>query len=263
MSVDSPDILFLRRLADAAAQETMKYFRSNLAVDNKYKVGFDPVTEGDRRAEAAIRAILDAECPNHGILGEEFGAKNTDKKCVWVIDPIDGTRAYLAGVPVWGTLVGLMVDGHAKYGFLDQPYTREFYVADGKQTYLIEADRPAKILSTRQTAALKDAIIFTTSPFLFKGLEREGIDRLEAKCKLMRYGTDCYGAAMVASGHADIFIESGLKPYDIAALIPLIEQAGGIISRVDGKRPEEGGTHIGGGFEEALYEEALHVFLGA
>ncbi|MDZ7823159.1 MAG: histidinol-phosphatase [Ahrensia sp.] len=260
MSVDIPDILFMRRLAEAAAQETMRYFRSKLAIDNKFKVGFDPVTEGDRRAEAAIRAILDKEFPNHGILGEEYGAKNTDRSHVWVIDPIDGTRAYLAGVPVWGTLVGLMVEGHAKYGFLDQPYTGEFYVADGRQTYLIERGKLAKIISTRKNVALKDSVIFTTSPFLFKGVERAGIDRLEAKCRLMRYGTDCYGAAMVASGHADIFIESGLQPYDVVALIPLIEQAGGVITRSDGSPAEKGGTIIAAGSRE-LHEEALQVFI--
>lgn len=261
MTAKLPDIAFLRRVADAAAAETMTYFRSSMGIENKYEIGFDPVTEGDKKAEAAIRALIEAEYPEHGILGEEYGSKNTDRSHVWIIDPIDGTRAFISGVPVWGTLVGLTVDGVARCGFMDQPYTREFYVADGEKSWLIEAGGTPKQLSTRKNVGLKDAMIFTTSPFLYQGAEREGLDRLTEASRLMRFGTDCYGAAMVASGNADILIESGLQPYDIVALIPIIEQAGGVITRIDGARAESGGTILAAG-SVALHAEAMGVFLG-
>jgi histidinol phosphatase-like enzyme (inositol monophosphatase family) len=251
----------LKRLADAASVQTLKYFRSNLNVDNKYEVGFDPVTAGDREAEAAIRQILDADFPDHGILGEEFGAKNLDARYVWVIDPIDGTRAFISGLPVWGTLVGLMEDGVAKQGFMHQPYTDELYIADGTQSWLIEKGGEPQKLASRQSAKLQDAIMFTTSPALYQGAEAEGYKRLESRTKLARYGTDCYGAVMVASGHADIFIEPGLQPYDIVALIPIIEQAGGVITTVDGERAEKGGTILAAGSKE-LHAEALQAYWG-
>ncbi|KPB00446.1 histidinol-phosphatase [Ahrensia marina] len=251
----------LKRLADAASVQTLKYFRSNLNVDNKYEDGFDPVTAGDREAEAAIRHILDADFPDHGILGEEYGAKNLEARHVWVIDPIDGTRAFISGLPVWGTLVGLMEDGVAKKGFMHQPYTDELYIADGEQSWLIEKGGEPQKLATRQSATLQDATVFTTSPALYSGAEAEGFKRLEDRTKLARYGTDCYGAVMVASGYADIFIEPGLQPYDIVALIPIIEQAGGVVTTVDGARAEQGGTIIAAG-SKALHEEALQAFWG-
>lgn len=251
----------LKRLADAASAQTLKYFRSNLSVDNKYQVGFDPVTAGDREAEAAIRRILDADFPDHGILGEEYGAKNLDARFVWVIDPIDGTRAFISGLPVWGTLVGLMENGIAQSGFMHQPYTDELYVADGGQSWLIEKGGAPKKLATRQNVELQNATLFTTSPALYEGAEAEGFKRLESRTKLARYGTDCYGAVMVASGYADIFIEPGLQPYDIVALIPIIEQAGGVVTTVEGGRAESGGTILAAG-SKALHEEALQAFWG-
>lgn len=261
MSERLPDLAFLKRLAEAAAVETLKYFRTGSAVENKFDVGFDPVTEGDKRAEAAIRAILDAEYPDHGIIGEEYGVKNADRDHVWVIDPIDGTRAFIAGVPVWGTLVGLKADGRARMGFIQQPYLGELYVADGSASYLINKKGDQAKLQTRTHRRLEDAIMFTTAPPLYKGKEHEGYERLERAAKLARYGTDCYGAAMVAAGHADIWIEPDLQTYDIVGVIPVIEQAGGVVTRIDGGRAEEGGTIIAAG-SKALHEEAIAVFLG-
>ena len=261
MTERQPDLGFLRRLADAAAVETLRYFRTGSTVENKFDVGFDPVTEGDKGAEAAIRAILDAEYPEHGIIGEEFGIKNADRTHVWVIDPIDGTRAFIAGVPVWGTLVGLKVNGHARMGFIHQPYLGELYVADGTASYLIKEKGGQAHLQTRTQCKLEDAIVFTTAPSLYEGKEREGFERLERTARLARYGTDCYGAAMVAAGHADIWIEPGLQTYDIVGVIPVIEQAGGVVTRIDGGRAEDGGTIIASG-SKALHEEAVGVFLG-
>ncbi len=261
MSNVMPDLAFLKRLAAASGSVSLRYFRANTTIDNKYQVGFDPVTEGDRQAEAALRAIIEAEFPEHGILGEEYGAKNVDRTHVWVIDPIDGTRAFIAGLPVWGTLVGLKVDGHARMGFIHQPYTGELYVADGVRSLLIDRDGNEQILETRKGCTLKDAIMFTTSPKLYAESELPAFERLEERVKLSRYGTDCYGAAMVAAGHADIWIESGLQPYDIVGIIPVIEQAGGIVTKIDGGRPEDGGTIIASGSPE-LHAEAIAAFSG-
>ena len=261
MSNMMPDLAFLQRLAAAAAAESLKYFRADATIENKYKIGFDPVTEGDKRAEAAIRAILETEFPEHGILGEEYGATNIDRSHVWVIDPIDGTRAFIAGLPVWGTLVGLKVDGHARMGFIHQPYTGELYVADGAGALLIDREGNEQKLETRKNCTLSNAILFTTSPKLFSGEEHSAFERLESQVKLSRYGTDCYGAAMVAAGHADIWIDSGLQPYDIVGIIPVIEQAGGIVTTIDGGRPEDGGTIIACG-SSALHSEAIAAFNG-
>lgn len=261
MSDIMPDLAFLQRLAAAASAESLRYFRAGTAIENKYQVGFDPVTEGDKRAEAAIRAIVETEFPEHGILGEEYGAKNLDSRHVWVIDPIDGTRAFIAGLPVWGTLVGLKVDGRAQMGFIHQPYTGELYVADGARAVLIDREGNQQELQTRKGCALKDAIMFTTSPKLYEGPAFAAFERLEERVRLSRYGTDCYGAAMVAAGHADIWIEPGLQPYDIVGIIPVIEQAGGIVTKLDGARPEEGGTIIACGCA-ALHAEAIAAFNG-
>lgn len=261
MSEMMPDLEFLQRLAATAATESLRYFRVNTAIENKYQVGFDPVTEGDKRAEAAIRSILEKEFPEHGILGEEYGPTNIDRSHVWVIDPIDGTRAFIAGLPVWGTLVGLKVDGHARMGFIHQPYTGELYVADGSGSLLIDRQGNQQKLETRKPCALSDAIMFTTSPKLYAGRELPAFERLERRVKLSRYGTDCYGAAMVASGYADIWIEPDIQSYDIVGIIPVIEQAGGIVTKIDGGRAEDGGTIIACGSPE-LHAEAIAVFNG-
>ena len=194
---------FLRRIAAAAAAETLPRFRSQGAVANKEAGGFDPVTEADREAERAIRALIRAEFPDHGILGEEYGIENAGSSHVWVIDPIDGTRAFISGLPVWGTLVGLTVDGDAVAGMMAQPFTGElFYATDSAAHYEGRAGRAS--LTTRQTTALADATLFTTTPALFKGAKRDAYDRLESAVRLARYGTDCYAFAMVAAGHVDI-----------------------------------------------------------
>lgn len=250
---------FLRLLADAAGKETLSRFRKAPAVDNKLSAGFDPVTEGDRAAEVAIRAVLEKHFPGHGILGEEYGLKAGDNVHQWVIDPIDGTRAFIAGLPVWGTLVGLIVEGRAKVGFMSQPFTGEFYFADGEQSYLARGDHAPQSISTAKNVVLDEAIMFTTTPALFDdaGL-RDKYNRLERAVKLPRYGCDCYAFAMLASGHAHLVVEPGLQPYDIVALIPLIEQAGGVITTWDGGRAEGGGNVIAASSPQ-LHGEALSL----
>ncbi len=251
---------FLRRLAAAAAAETLPRFRSQGAIGNKLASGFDPVTEADQEAERAIRALIAAEYPDHGILGEEHGAENASSRHQWIIDPIDGTRAFISGIPVWGTLVGLTVDGEAQAGFMSQPFTGEFFYATGSEA-MYEGPGGARPLQTRKTTALSDAILFTTTPALFKGEARAVYDRLETKVQLSRYGTDCYAFAMIAAGQVDVVADPGLQSYDIAALIPLIEQAGGVVTTFDGGPAEEGGDILAAATPE-LHEAARAVLAG-
>ncbi|BCH23052.1 histidinol-phosphatase [Mesorhizobium sp. L-8-10] len=231
---------FMRRIAAAAAAETLPRFRQQGTVTNKLASGFDPVTEADREAERAIRALIRHEYPDHGILGEEHGGENMGANHVWVIDPIDGTRAFISGLPVWGTLVGLTSGGDAVAGLMSQPFTGELYFADARGAFY-EGPGGDRVLATRKTTTLSDATLTTTTPALFKGEGRQRYDRLEQAVRLARYGIDCYAFAMVAGGSVDIAVDAGLQPYDIVALIPIIEKAGGVITTFDGGPAEKGG----------------------
>lgn len=253
-----PDIEFLKRLAAAAAAETLPLFRSASLIENKDAGGFDPVTAADKQAEAAIRALIEEEYPDDGIIGEEFGSVRQASPHVWIIDPIDGTRAFISGLPVWGTLVGLRIEGAARIGFMSQPYTGELFVADGEKSVLLRDGEAPRRLATRKHHAVGEATLFTTTPVLFQGTARDAYDRLEGKVRLARYGCDCYAFAMLAAGFADIVIEAGLKTYDIAALIPLIEQAGGVVTTWDGANAVDGGDVIAAATPE-LHAAALDI----
>jgi histidinol phosphatase-like enzyme (inositol monophosphatase family) len=252
-----PDRAFFFRLAEAAKAETLPRFRSGLDVVNKEAGGFDPVTEGDRAAEAAIRALIEEKFPDHGILGEEFGNVGLDREHVWVIDPIDGTRAFISGVPVWGTLIGLQTKGRAVMGLIDQPFTGERYFSDGK-TSTYTGPGGEKQLHVRDCGTLANVIMFTTSPHLFVDEELAKYREIENQVRLFRYGTDCYAYALLAAGHVDLVVENVLKPYDVGGLIPVIEQAGGVITTWDGGRPEMGGSIIAAG-SRAVHEQALAI----
>lgn len=236
---------FMEQLAHLSGQAILPFFRTRLTVldKNDSQSGrFDPVTEADRAAETVIRRQIRATFPGHGVLGEEFETENGEAEYLWVVDPIDGTRAFICGLPVWGTLIGLMRNGAPVMGVMNQPYTGELFYGDGGQA-LIKGPRGQRELTTRQCTDLADAHLMTTDPRLFAAGDRPRYGRVEEKVKLTRYGTDCYAYAMLASGHVDIVIESGLKPYDIVALIPIIEGAGGVITTWDGKSAKDGG-HI-------------------
>ncbi len=226
---------FMHLLCDSAHKETLAHFRTSTIVDNKEDQSFDPVTEGDRNAELAIRALINKNHPEHGILGEEFGPENLDAEYVWIIDPIDGTRAFISGVPVWGTLIGLAVDGRDDRGIMYQPFTGERFFSDGILSwYLGPGVKSQQRLTTRDCPSLGDALMMTTSPKIFSKQDVSAYERVEDAVRLTRYGTDCYAYCMIAAGQIDLVVESDLKAYDIAALVPLVKHAGGVISDWEG-----------------------------
>ncbi|MBM2715129.1 histidinol-phosphatase [Mesorhizobium caraganae] len=243
---------FLRRVAEVAAREALPRFRLPGLVANKFAAGFDPVTEADRETEKAIRELIKAEYPEHGVLGEEFGAEGVEAKHVWVVDPIDGTRSFISGIPLWGTLVGLMEDGGAVAGMMAQPFIGELFYATGDGTHY-EGPHGQGQLATRATEDLSEATLFTTTPVIFEPAQRASFHRLERQVRLSRYGTDCYAYCMLAAGQIDIVVEAGLQPYDIVALIPIIEQAGGVVTGWDGGPAERGGGIV------AVANTALHA----
>jgi histidinol phosphatase-like enzyme (inositol monophosphatase family) len=255
-----PDRDFFFSLADAAKAETLPRFRTGIDVTNKQDGGYDPVTEGDQAAEQAIRALIGKAYPDHGILGEEHGSVGLDRENVWVIDPIDGTRAFISGVPVWGTLIGLQSNGRSVMGVMDQPFTGERYFADGKASWYSGPDG-ARQIKTRDCKDISAATLFTTSPHIFDAEEAPRYNRVQDKVRLFRYGVDCYAYALLAAGHIDLVIESSLKPYDVGALIPIIEQAGGVITTWDGGRPEAAGRIIAAG-SKAVHAQALEILSG-
>ncbi|UCF53973.1 MAG: histidinol-phosphatase [Bradyrhizobium sp.] len=251
---------FLDHLADAASDSIMPYFRANMDVENKAGSGFDPVTAADRGAEAAIRKLINERFPEHGIIGEEFGRERADADFVWVIDPIDGTRSFISGLPVWGTLIGLLKDGEPLIGMMAQPFTGERFVGDGTRAWY-RGPGGQTALSVRSCKAVDQATLFTTSPAMIKGGDRVAYDRVEKAVRFARYGIDCYAYCMVAAGHADIVIETELQAYDIVALIPIIEGAGGKVTDWQGASAAAGGRIVATG-DGRLHDAVLDV-LGA
>lgn len=252
-----PDLAFFDEIADAAARETLPRFRAAGSIDNKWDTGFDPVTEADREAEHAIRALITERFPDHGILGEEYGDVGLDRDYVWVIDPIDGTRAFISGLPVWGTLVGLYHHGRAIMSMMDQPFTGERFVA-GPQGAFLSHGGQRRPMRTRTGRTLAQSTLMTTSPFLYAGAAEAPYRALENAVQLTRYGCDCYAFAMVAAGHIDLCVDSGLKPYDVGGLIALVEQAGGVFTDWQGGRAEFGGNVIAAATPE-LHAAALEI----
>lgn len=217
---------FAGYLADEAALKTVPLFRN---VNSETKADGTMVSAADRNAEDVMRKLIEINFPEHGIFAEEFGNVRTDAEYVWVLDPIDGTAAYLAGRPLFGTLIALLHNGVPVLGLLDQPIAKERWLAANDETKL-----GMKTIYTRRCESLSDAFFATTSPFLFKAEERPVIASITEKFAQTIYGGDCYNYGQLAQGNIDVVIESGLKPYDYLPLVKLVENAGGIMTDWEG-----------------------------
>jgi histidinol phosphatase-like enzyme (inositol monophosphatase family) len=253
----------LLEAAEAAAVLTLAGFRTPLAVENKWQHGFDPVTAADRDAEAAIRRLVEERHPGHGVIGEEYGEDRPDAAFVWVIDPIDGTRAFIAGLPVWTTLIGLRFEGEPVLGSIGQPYVGELFIghAGGARLMTQGSSRP---LATRKGAALRNAIIATTDPeACFTPAELAAWHGLRAAARLARLGCDAYAYAMVAAGALDMVVEAGLKAWDIEAAIPVLAGAGGLVTDWRGATVGRQGGQVALAGDRALLEEVLPLLAPA
>ena len=230
-------------LADAAREAILPFFRAEgLRSDNKAGTGFDPVTEADRAAERAMRDILAERRPEDSILGEEYGERRGTSGLTWVLDPIDGTRAFLSGTPTWGVLIAVSDESGPVYGLIDQPYTGERFEG-GFGRAGMQGPHGARALATLPGRALSEAILFTTFPEVGSTAERAGFEAVASEVKLTRFGMDCYAYALLAAGQIDLVIEAGLQPYDVQAPIAVIEAAGGIVTDWQGQ-PAHGGGRV-------------------
>lgn len=233
-------LAFAEQLADASAEAIGPYFRSQLEVMDKGRQVFDPVTVADKAAEQAMRRLIRDRYPTHGILGEEDGAQSGSSPLTWVLDPIDGTRAFITGLPLWGTLIALN-DGHGPVlGVMNQPFTGERFIGT-----TAGARSNGARLRTRSCESLSSAVLMATTPDMFQTPEqRAAFDAVASRARLTRYGGDCYAYCMLASGFVDAIVEASLQPYDIQALIPIIEGAGGVVSAWDGSSAQNGGAVV-------------------
>lgn len=246
-------------LADAARAAALPHFRSAATVaDNKVADGYDPVTEADRAAERAMRQILDEKRFSDAIEGEEYGSKPGKSPFTWYLDPIDGTRAFVAGLPSWTTLIGVTYYGRPILGIIDQPWLDERYVGltygDGS-AWLVSRGTKTQLI-TRRLQHLTEAILSTTDPFILTPPERGAFEHVRATAKLTRYGLDAYAYARLAAGTIDMVIESGLKSHDVAALIPVIQGAGGLVTDWRGEPAKLGGQIVAASCRRIL-DEAL------
>lgn len=246
---------FLPELAALAAAVVLPRFRAPLPVTDKGGLRFDPVTEADREAERVIREAILARYPDHGLLGEEFGELAGASDLRWVIDPIDGTRAFISGVPTWGTLVALCENNRPVLGMMSQPFVQEIFLGAPAGAWL-QRDGERQALRVRQGVALREASVFATTPDMFSTSEWAAFSRVSAAARLTRFGIDCYAYCLLAAGHLDLVVEAGLGYYDIAPLMPIIEGAGGVVSDWQG-RPVQAGGRVIAAASASLHAEAL------
>lgn len=257
---------FVEQLADVAARTLMPFFRTTLGAEDKSRGGvFDPVTEADRAAESAMRNLINRTFSHHGIVGEEFGSDRPDAEYVWVLDPIDGTKSFISGLPTWGTLIGLLHNGVPIYGMMVQPFTRECFTGDAQMARWrgpgIDHAIIERKLKTRACRTLAEATLMTTSPLFYSTLTLEAFRRVEALVRLSRYGYDCYAFAMLAAGHVDCVMEAGVQTYDIAPLIPIIQGAGGVVTDWAGGSAAQGGNVVAVG-DPHMHAQILELLAG-
>jgi histidinol phosphatase-like enzyme (inositol monophosphatase family) len=250
---------FALELAAEAARVTLPLFRNEAAAENKAGEGaFDPVTEADRGAEAAIRRLIEARYPDHGVIGEEYGEDRPDAEHVWVLDPVDGTRAFIAGLPLWTTLIALRQGGRPTVGVIAQPYLDEVFLG-GPSGARLASRGGERAIRVRECPRLTEAVIATTDPDIFTPPEFGAWTQVRAAARLARFGCDAYAYAMVAMGRIDLVAETGLKEWDWSALIPVVEAAGGQVTDWTGGPPSGDGRIIAVG-DARVREDALVAF---
>lgn len=253
---------FAVHLSQLAAREILTHFRASFAIDNKAGEGaYDPVTIADRNAEAIIRREIRRTYPDHGILGEEYGTDAGSSPYTWLIDPIDGTRAFVLGQLHWGTLIALSEADSPVIGLMHQPFTGETFIGSPRGGELRHQGR-VRALAARQHTRLCDAVICATAPSMFNTPElRTAFDRVAARARSVRYGGDCYTPCMVAAGHADLVIEVGMKAWDIQPLIPIVESAGGVVTDWRGVRDTRANAVVIAGNRQ-LHAEVIDALAG-
>ena len=234
---------FVDELASVSGETILPFFRTALSVTDKGQGQFDPVTAADHAAETAMRALIRRTFPEHGVVGEEFGADHADAEYVWVLDPIDGTKSFMAGMPAWGTLIALMRFGEPVFGMMNQPFTRERFSGDGGAAHYRgpageRGAADASLRDARRRGAVHD------QPALMNEADRSAFGKVEDAVRLSRYGGDCYAYCMLAAGHVDLVIETELKPYDVVPLVPIITGAGGVITTWENGPPMTGGRIV-------------------
>jgi myo-inositol-1(or 4)-monophosphatase len=252
---------FVDQLATASGDAILPFFRTSMGIENKVTGrGFDPVTAADRAGEAAMRALIKRTFSEHGVVGEEYGNEREDAEYVWTLDPIDGTKSFISGMPIWGTLIGLSHRTQPVFGMMHQPFTRERFTGDGASARY-RGPAGDRALHVRACETIADAVMITTSPLLMAAADRAAFARVEEQVKLSRYGGDCYAYCMLAAGHVDLVIETGLKPHDIVALIPIVTGAGGIITTWDGEPAHKGGRIVAAG-DKRVHAAARQILTG-
>lgn len=245
---------FAHRLADVARGETLRFWAEGCAAEDKGGAGYDPVTEADRAAERAMRALIEAEYPHHGISGEEYGERAGSGTLSWSLDPIDGTRSFICGLPSWTTLIALLEGDRPVLGIIDAPALDERYAGIGDQA--LASGTREWALRTSRCERLNEARLSTTDPYLFSGPELKAFERVRERARTTRYGQDAYGYARLAAGSLDLIIESSLKPHDYNALIPVVRAAGGAIGNWEGEGDFAGGRVVAAA-SKALFDEAV------
>lgn len=259
---------WVRQVAERGASEALRYFRQSLSIENKLEPhqsgGFDPVTEADRAAERVMRQWIETEYPDHGIFGEEYGVKDSSSPWQWVLDPIDGTRGFVAGMTTWMTLVGLEYQGEPVVGAMVQPFTREIWhgYPEGLEYFgPMISDSPS--CKSSAVKSLEFARLSTTDPRAtpagyFSESEAQRFSDLSARCRVSRFSSDAYAYALLASGHMDVVAETGLQKYDVSAIIPVVRASGAYISSWSGGSPNEGHSVLAASTSE-LHQAALEV----
>ncbi|MGE0151158.1 MAG: histidinol-phosphatase [Reyranellaceae bacterium] len=257
MPLDPALIALATDMAEAAGDVIRRYFRTPVSVD--VKADESPVTIADRQAETAMRTLIEKRRPRDGILGEEHGRERLEAEYVWVLDPIDGTKAFITGMPVFGTLIGLLHRGRPVLGVIDQPILRERWLGIASEATTLNGRKVA----TRTCPSLDKAFLYSTAPDMFKGADAVAYERVKGKVRQPRFGGDCYAYGLLAMGFADLVIESSLQPYDYCAVIPVVEGAGGVMTDWQGQALtiDSDGRVVAAG-DRAAHAAALRALAG-